>query len=75
MMDGSTDIMDSATVVDVAYLCGLDNIDEAISEEEFYMILPPYTSITINLFTELTRPKKQTDSEKPSKESVPNVHE
>ena len=75
MMDGSTDILDSATVVYVAYLCGLDNLEEAMSEEEFMTLLPPYTNVTINLFIELTRPKKQTDSEKPSvQEEKPENH-
>ena len=75
MMNGSKDILDSATVVYVAYLCGLENMEDAMSEEEFMTLLPPYTNVTINLFVELTRPKKQTDSEERSKESEPNDHE
>ena len=66
MMDGPEDVFDNVVILYTAYLCGLDNIDNSMSEEEFTQLIPPYISQVNQLVIDLTRPKKQTDSEKPS---------
>lgn len=75
MMDGPEDVFDNVIIVYTAYLCGLDDIDNCKSEEEFTKLLPPYMQQVNNIVMDLTRPKKQTDSEEPSiQEEKPEDH-
>lgn len=75
MMDGPEDVFDNVIILYTAYLCGADDIDNCKSEEEFTNLLPPYMQQVNNYVMDLTRPKKQTDSEKPSvQEEKPENH-
>ena len=66
MMDGPEHVFDNVYILYTAYLCGLDDIDSGVDEETFIQLLPPYMAQVNNIVMDLTRPKKQTDSEKPS---------
>lgn len=66
IMEGAKDIFDNVQVVYMAYLCGLDDVDEAMSESEFIALIPPYMNVINETVSDLIAPKKKTDSEKPS---------
>lgn len=53
-------IFDSAKILYVAYLCGLnDNMKEALSEEDFLEELPMDFALVNTLAAELIQPKKK----------------
>lgn len=73
IMNGAKDVFDNVQVVYMAYLCGLDDLDEAMSESEFIELIPPYMNTINETVSNLIAPKKKTDSEKPSENEVPGV--
>lgn len=52
-------IFDSAKVLYVAYLCGLDDINNALSENDFLEELPMDFTVINTLVAELINPKKK----------------
>lgn len=52
-------IFDSAKVLYVAYLCGLDDMNNALSENEFLEELPMDFTVINTLVAELINPKKK----------------
>lgn len=52
-------IFDSLTVLYVAYLCGLDNLEDALSEDEFMDLCPMDLEIIGNTIAELLNTKKK----------------
>lgn len=52
-------IFDSAKVLYVAYLCGLDDMNNALSENDFLEELPMDFTVINTLVAELINPKKK----------------
>ena len=52
-------LLDSAKVVYVAYLCGLNDLENALSEEEFLEELPMDLTVINQIGAELINPKKK----------------
>ena len=52
-------LLDSAKVVYVAYLCGLNDLENALSEEEFLEELPMDLTVINQIVAELINPKKK----------------
>ena len=63
MMDGPQEVFDNTLILYVAYLCGLEDLDTAMSEHDFIQLLPPYMQMVNEIVIDLTRPKKQRDSD------------
>ena len=63
MMDGPQDVFDNTLILYVAYLCGLEDMENAMSEHDFIQLLPPYIQMVNEIVIDLTRPKKQQDSD------------
>lgn len=74
-MNGLNDSLDAPTVMYTAYLCGLDDISTAMSEEAFIESLPPFPGLIADTVINLMRPKKNQDSEKPSSGQPENQSE
>lgn len=70
MMDGMQDLFDHLDVMYMGYLCASDDIEKAMTKEEFYDLVPSNMMDISRISTQLVYPKKQTDSEKPS-EGIP----
>ena len=52
-------IFDSAKILYVAYLCGLEDIKDALSEDEFLEVLPMDFANINTLVADLIQPKKK----------------
>ena len=52
-------LLDSAKVVYVAYLCGLNDLENALSVEEFLEELPMDLTVINQIVAELINPKKK----------------
>lgn len=66
MMNGSEDVFDNVHILYMAYLCGLDDVESAMSVDDFVDLLPPFPNVINMTALNLIRPKKQEASEKPS---------
>ncbi len=58
IMEGMTDAFDVITILYTAYLCGLDNIDEGMTEEMFMESVPQYVYELNEVAEKLVKPKK-----------------
>lgn len=72
IMNGAKDVFDFITVLYAAYICGLENEADAMSEECFVEKMPPYQAIVVEMVKELTEPKKTTASDKLSEQEKEN---
>jgi hypothetical protein len=66
IMQGTKDSFDVITVIYTAYLCGLNQIEDGMSEDEFMDELPPYIMTLNAIVRDLVTAKKPEASEKPS---------
>lgn len=66
IIEGMTDTFDVITILYTAYLCCLDDIDTAMTEETFMEMVPPYVGELNKIARNLVSPKKQEASEKHS---------
>ena len=74
-MDGLKDALDGPVVLYTAYLCGIDNIDTAMSEDAFLELLPPFPGLITDAVISLMKPKKKTDSEEHSEKRPEDQNE
>ena len=63
---GSFDILDMVTICYVAYLCANIDKEDALSEEEFYMLCGDDIKAVSDAVSYLVNPKKRTASEQRS---------
>ena len=66
IMNGTKDGFDVITVIYTAYLCGLDDVENGMTEEDFLEVLPPYIMTLNTIARDLVSAKKPVASEKHS---------